>query len=77
MENEQHLKPHCVNLPIGITSEIKSKYHTSASRFIRNAVISAMSGENSYEKGYKDGLQEAATLTQALESKIKAKVNGK
>ena len=62
MENEQHLKPHCVNLPIGITSEIKSKYHTSASRFIRNAVIGAMRGENSYEEGYKDGLREAASL---------------
>lgn len=77
MENEQHLKPHCVNLPIGITSEIKSKYHTSASRFIRNAVIGAMRGENSYEEGYKDGLREAASLAQALESKIKAKANGK
>jgi hypothetical protein len=77
MENQQHLKPHCVNLPIGIVSEIKNKYHTSASSFIRNAVISAMNGENSYEEGYRDGLKEAAFLTQTLESKIKAKANGK
>lgn len=77
MENWQELKPHCVNLPIGMVSEIKTKYHTSASRFIRNAVMSALNGSNSYEEGYKAGLSEAASLTQALESKIKAKANGK
>lgn len=77
MENEQHLKPHCINLPIGMTSEIRSKYHTSVSRFIRNAVISAMRGGSSYEEGYRDGLREAASLAKTLEYEIKAKANGK
>lgn len=77
MENKQQLKPHCVNLPVGIFDEIKNKYKVSASRFIRNAVIGAMRGSNSYEEGYKDGLSEAASLAQDLGIKIKDKANGK
>jgi hypothetical protein len=60
MEIKQHLKPHCVNLPIGMVSEIKSKHSVNASKFIRNAICNAMSGNNAYEDGYKAGLSAAS-----------------
>jgi hypothetical protein len=61
MENEQ-LKPHCVNLPIGIVSQIRNKHRTSASQFIRSAIANALSGNNAYEDGYKAGLSTASEI---------------